>query len=245
MCEFLSVLVCLQGPVCVSLPSVSDSAPLPAGHSGSSKAPGPPLGPPASHACPFNLTVLVGSRRAIFSSEQHGIVLSLRGALSWFSRPWSPNLSARSGVRRIGGAPFLVTEALESGAPMTAGLRSSLMSRGWEGAPLLEGVGEEKTGTPSPPTPLPPALPSSCLPPPLRTCIRPCSLSQVISPRKLNPIAPDSQDPGGSGWEGYPKSHGGRCGVSHLLPSPPPQSPTSLQAVSFFMTVNIDSALFC
>lgn len=229
-------------------PSVSDSAPLPAGHSGSAKAPGPPLGPPASHACPFNLTVVVGSRRAIFSSEQHGIVLSLHGTLSWFPRPWSPNLSARSGVRRIDGAPFPVTEALESGAPMTAGLHSSLMSRGWEGSPLLEGVGEEKTGTPSSyPSPTSSAilLPSRPPPPHLRTCIRPCSLSQVISPRKLNPIAPDSKDPGGSGWEGYPKSHGGRCGVSHLLPSPPPQSPTSLQAVSFFMTVNIDSALFC
>lgn len=186
MCEFLSVLVCLQGPVCVSLPSVSDSAPLPAGHSGYSKAPGPPLGPPASHACPFNLTVLVGSCRAIFSSEQHGIVLSLQGALIWFPRPWSPNLSARSGVRRIDGAPFPVTEALESGAPMTAGLHSSLMSRGWEGSPLLEGVGEEKTGTPSPPPPHhhlchPPAYP----PPPLEKLHPPLFTFTSYFPKKI------------------------------------------------------------
>lgn len=52
LCAFLSVLVCLQGPVCVSFPSVFDSAPLPAGHSGSLKAPGPTSLPDLP--CPYS-----------------------------------------------------------------------------------------------------------------------------------------------------------------------------------------------
>lgn len=62
--------------------------------------------------------------------------------------------------------------------------------------------------------------------------------------RKMKPCWHDSKDPGGSQWEGNPKSHRDRCGACAYTPSSP-QSPTSLQAVSFFMTVNIDSALFC
>lgn len=173
VCKVLFVslsLQCLTLPLCLLI-TVGLRRPL--GHLWAHQPPMPALS-----------TLLCWSVPAepFFALSSMGLCSSLRGALSWFPRPWSPNLSARSQVRRIDGAPFPVTEALESGAPMTAGLHSSLMSRGWEGSPLLEGVGEEKTGTSSPPTHLPPALPSSCLPAPphLRTCIAPVHFHKLF-----------------------------------------------------------------
>lgn len=73
-----------------------------------------------------------------------------------------------AGAEGLMAHPFLsVTEALESGAPMAAGLHSSLLSRGREGSPRME----KRLML----CPLHTALPSPCLPCTLHWGTCPCS----------------------------------------------------------------------
>lgn len=67
---------------------------------------------------------------------------------------------------------------------MAAGLHSSLLNRGWEGSPISEGVGEEKTGAPFPCPARPPRPPHHSTLGKLASSVP--GHFHVISLRKLN-----------------------------------------------------------